>query len=101
MIPVQSEPTQIFNRFLGSAGLDARRVDIFHAQNDFTYLTAGREASDEIRSRIADVLCARRRRRQSAYDILVRINGHSISRKEKAKTRKEKLGDFSAESTGL
>ena len=38
IVPLEPEPVQIGARFLGSAGLDARRIDVLDAQDDAAIL---------------------------------------------------------------
>ena len=55
-VPLNSEPTQVFDRLLGCPGFDARRVKVVDPQGQFAVATACGPIRDQVGSRVAEVL---------------------------------------------
>src|SRR5262249_8274978 len=59
VVPVQSEPAKIVTSLAGRSWFDARRIDVFHAQQDLAAARPRRQPGDQIRPGVADMLRAR------------------------------------------
>jgi hypothetical protein len=63
-VPVESEPTKVFQGLIGRAGLDARTINVLDPQSDFPASRSDGEPGDEIGPSVADVLSPGGRRCQ-------------------------------------
>ena len=65
-VPVETEPTQIFDSLLDITGFDAHPVKIINPQHDASAGCARRQPRDEKRARVAEVQTTAGRRSKSA-----------------------------------
>lgn len=63
-VPIEAKPAEVVERLIGGAGFDARRIDVFDAQDDTASALPGQQPADQVGARIAQVLRPGRRRGQ-------------------------------------